>query len=61
MEKQVKGNREKQDWMITFSNTARIGNNYLFTRLESYNNTLPSTNQSTSLKSGLTLWSVCVL
>ena len=29
------------------------------TRLESYNDPRPSTNQSTSLKSGLTLWSVC--
>ena len=29
------------------------------TRLESYNDPRPSTNQSTSLKSGWILWSVC--
>ena len=30
-------------------------------RLESYNDPRPSTNQSTSLKSGLNLWSVCLV
>ena len=43
----------------TTSNMQNLAENLITTRLESYNDPRPSINQSTSLKSGLTLWSVC--